>query len=397
MASKKILGIDNVSRTHAKTSTSRMSPGVRGESSIGTTSHRTNREVDPRNTYLALFFVFCFAFSVGALALLLVNDSEPANGTPARKTSLTPHGIINIATNGSFNATALAEHWPGEGTASAPYIISGYEITPDPTEDGIRISLTDCYFVISDCYVHGGKNGIMLTTVMNGVIMRNNCTDNSYDGMQLNGATDNIVLSNNCTSNELYGVRLSQYSNRNTVIQNNCSNNYDGIYIYSSSVNEILDNNCSNNSNDGISLTGSHYNNMTGNLASNNTRYAVAILSGTYNQIFNNRFLYNNGTNDAYDPATRVQARDDGFENAWNSTDHGNYWSDLTAPDDNHDGIVDYPDYEIEGIAGAKDYYPLANPSAPEIPEFGMTAVIPVFGLLLIVLESVRSRRRTGH
>ena len=393
MASKRTLGIDNVSRTHAKTSTYRMDPGIRGDSSKGRTSHRRSREVDPRNMYLALFFVFCFAFSAGALALLLANDDGQSNDPSARQVSLTPHGSIYIQGNMAFNSTAMTEGWPGDGSASAPYVISGYEITPAATEDGITIKLTDVYFIISGCYIHDGKNGILLSTVMNGVVTGNNCTNNSYDGIQLIGASDNIIISNNCTSNDLYGVRLYSSSNQNTVSQNNCSNNYDGIYVYSSSVNEIIDNNCSNNTHDGISLTGSHYNNMTGNLASNNTRYAVAVISGTYNQIYNNRFFFNNGTAGSYNPSAGVQARDDGSENVWNTSDKGNFWSDLTGPDGNGDGIVDSPDYEIEGTAGAKDYFPLASPSGPQIPEFGVAAMIPVVGLLLIVIESARARR----
>ena len=396
VANKKTLGTDTISRSHLRTPTPSIDQGVRREPTRITQSIRRSRAIDPRRFYLTLFSVFCIAFSAGALALLLANDGGQSNDTPARQISLTPHGSIRIQGNTSFNDTAMAEGWPGDGSASFPYIISGYEITPPPTEDGIRIELTDVHFIISDCYIHDGRTGILLSTVMNGVVTGNNCTNNSYDGIQLTGASDNIITSNNCTSNDLYGIRLYSYSNQNTISQNNCSDNYDGIYVYSSSVNEILDNNCSNNSNDGISLTGSHYNNMTGNLASNNTRYAVAVLSGTYNQIYSNRFLFNNGTAGSYNPAAGVQAYDDGLENAWNTSDRGNFWSDLTGPDANGDGIVDSQDYEIEGAAGAKDYFPLTSPSGPQIPEFG-AAVIPAVGLLLVVIESARTRRRAGH
>jgi nitrous oxidase accessory protein NosD len=79
------------------------------------------------------------------------------------------------------------------------------------------------------------------------------------------------------------------------------------------------------------------------------------------NIISNNTFVGNNGAGSTYNQS-HIQAYDDGINNSWNSTDgYGNYWSDWTTPDANHDGIVDQP-YTISGSAGAKDYHPLTTP-----------------------------------
>ena len=51
-------------------------------------------------------------------------------------------------------------------------------------------------------------------------------------------------------------------------------------------------------------------------------------------------------------------------KNRWNHSGIGNYWSDWTTPDQDTDGIVDFP-YNISGTAGAKDYFPLADPWIP--------------------------------
>jgi len=87
----------------------------------------------------------------------------------------------------------------------------------------------------------------------------------------------------------------------------------------------------------------------------------VNIQSGSNNRIWNNTFINNNGAGSVYNPSN-IQAYDAGTNNRWNSSGtlhgYGNWWSDLTAPDMNLDGIVDWS-YNLTGSAGAKDYCPL--------------------------------------
>jgi parallel beta-helix repeat protein len=149
-------------------------------------------------------------------------------------------------------------------------------------------------------------------------------------GIELGFSTGNTVR-NNAVSNSAYqGIALGLSSN-NTVIGNMISNNWYGLYLFSGSLNNLIINNTiSNNSGDGILLD---YSNS--------------------NQIYNNNFIGN-----------YVQARDDnGAGNVFNlaAPTGGNYWSDWTSPDSNHDGFVDNP----FNFGGGTDYLPRVRPAGP--------------------------------
>lgn len=67
--------------------------------------------------------------------------------------------------------------WPGNGSASAPFIIEGQTITSDMT--CISISGTSSYFIIRDCILTitvSYKKAMKLTNVVNGVIISNTVT-----------------------------------------------------------------------------------------------------------------------------------------------------------------------------------------------------------------------------
>jgi len=87
----------------------------------------------------------------------------------------------------------------------------------------------------------------------------------------------------------------------------------------------------------------------------------VKIESASNNHVWNNTLIGNNGTGSVYN-SSRHQAYDNGTNNMWNSSGSphgfGNYWGDWLAPDSDMNGIVDVP-LNVNGTAGAKDYYPL--------------------------------------
>jgi len=103
--------------------------------------------------------------------------------------------------------------------------------------------------------------------------------------------------------------------------------------------------------------------------------------------IWNNTFIGNNGAGETYDPG-HIQAFGYGW---WNSTDgYGNWWSDLTKPDANHDGIVDWS-YNL--TSGAKDYYPRTTLSSEPIPEFSMMPLV-VLAFMAVVVLAGETRRK---
>ena len=163
---------------------------------------------------------------------------------------------------------------------------------------------------------------------------------------------------------------MSQSKNVTVINNNLCDNDFHGVYLQSSK-------RC----------------NITQNLISDNLRYAVVLdYQSNNNHVWNNTFDSNNGVGSTYD-AARTQAADSGSNNRWNTSglvyNYGNYWSDLTAPDSDLDGIVDWS-YNLSGNVGAKDYYPLTI--GPVIPE------PPIF-ILMILMSAIFliARHRKKH
>lgn len=107
-----------------------------------------------------------------------------------------------------------------------------------------------------------------------------------------------------------------------------------------------------------------------------NIEYGLYIIEGSHsNHIYANSFVGNNGAGVQFN-GSHVQARDEGYDNYWNSSypQGGNHWSDWTAPDNysgpnqdipGRDGIVDDP-YPVGG--DVLDHYPLVLPSYPILP-----------------------------
>ena len=192
-----------------------------------------------------------------------------------------------------------------------------------------------------------------------GNTLNNNTCSHSQYGIVLRSSDSNTLSHNNCSSNVQSGMYLYM-SGSNNLNNNTCTADRYGIYLEVSSGNAISNNNCSSNVQSGMYLYSSGSNTMNDNTLRYNTRYGLQINSGSGNRIWNNTFTGNNGAGSVRDPA-HLQAYDAGASNHWNATGYGNYWSDWTTPDNNHDEIVDTP-YVLAGTSGARDEYPLANP-----------------------------------
>ena len=231
--------------------------------------------------------------------------------------------------------------------------------------------------------------GILIYTSSNNTLNNNCCSNDGY-GIWLYGSVGITLINNNCSGN-WNGIVL-WYSVSNALINNNCFDNYDGMYFDESSNNSLIGNNCSNNQN-GIFLASSSNNNNTlvWNQLCNNIGYGLIIYSGSFNTIWNNTFIGNSGSGSIYN-LSHIQAYDGTTNNCWNSTNgYGNFWSDWTTPDASLPwGIVDNP-YPIEGVTGAKDYYP--QTTAPIIPEPSILLLIPMM-LIAFLLISRRSRKK---
>ena len=320
---------------------------------------RLRKERKHSSEVLVLAMILIAVLMLGTTAGLIGqigNGKEPLPPeTPARipaRIAYTSHNPISITGNGGFtNASGVV--W-GNGTASDPYIIADWDITPS-TAEGILIQYTNAHLIIRNCYVHDGLSsvhtGIVLVNCVNGTLENNTCL-NDYIGIYLGSSSDNMLSNNTCSSNGYYGIYLESSSDNNTLVSNTCSSN--NWY--------------------GICLLESNYSEIAWNEIYDNALYGM-LIGFSINNIWNNTFVGNNGATDTYD-ASHVQACDEGTNNRWNSTDgYGNWWNDWQSPDNVRPyGIVDLP-YNISGSGGAKDNYPLTTPPAPK-PEYCTGSVI---------------------
>lgn len=350
----------------------------------------------PRTAMVILITALLFAASLSLIPNL---SSEIFPATVPARTAYISHVNIAIMNDAQFNSTNFPNNGvvSGNGTILNPYIISGWNINISGV-NGIQIWTATAYFIIRDCYIHGGGSdiyGIYLNNSRNGIlnnntisnyktglgggggirldyssnnsVANNTCLNNAY-GICLDHSNDNTVSNNTCSNDHLsnYGGVYLYYSDGNTISNNTCNANFDcGISLYASNFNAVSNNICSNNSADGIEIYGgaahsNTNNNLSWNQAWNNGQYGVRIYSdsGTNNSLWNNVFIDNNDVSSIFN-SSRTQAYDNGTNNWWNSSSGlGNFWSDLTTPDTDSDGIVDWS-YNLSGAAGAKDYFPL--------------------------------------
>jgi len=267
--------------------------------------------------------IYCFAIALGFILVLgsvvLVvdlddNDIESTEiiSEPERIGFLggTPHAPININGDDNFGNTALAEGWPGDGSAETPYIIESLDIDGGgaPGHD-ISISNTRVNFVIRDSNLTGiidwtGGSDIYLYNVTNGKLVNNTCSSDTLFGIWLY-YSDNNTLFNNTFTGSYAGIYLD-FSDSNVVSDNTCTSNSEGIRFEDSDSNVVSNNTCTSNIDIGINLD------ISSDL--NNIQWNVFVDSPANG--------YDLGTGNVFDY---------------------NYWSDYSGTDANGDGFGDIP------------------------------------------------------
>jgi len=319
------------------------------------------------------------------------NQREISNLKISERTEITTPIVINDLPSSPTNWTWAEDqgYCTGSGTLSDPYIISElFFNSPAVVQNQLVIEDSRKHFIIRNCEFKGHTNfaGIQLFNATNGVITENFMHPFTGALVWLLNASYNVIQNNNASGGYFFGIMIEGagegpggYTRRNIVSDNIITHNNDaGIYIFNSFVthNTISDNLIFNNT-IGIELgTLVNNNTITGNQIGNSLTIGLLINPiGQYNEIYENCF-YTNG----------LHAYDYGLHNSWDDGARGNYWDNYTGLDADDNGIGDIP-YNISGVAGSQDSFPLMSCPAPTSTPPG----IPGYDAFLLLFAGVSS------
>ncbi len=259
------------------------------------------------------------------LALRPSDSMLPApSGTPARILYI-PHSPISIAGNAEFTAANGVSG--GNGSASDPYIIRGWDIVAGVSDfAAVFISSTDAFFRLEDCNLtHSDGNAVQLDYVSNGILINNSCTEsingiglafsqsttiinntlsrNGFHGIFMSASSTCLIQGNDCSNNSFFGIWLG-VSNYNTISDNICSFHRtagfeinSGIYLDSSTGNILTNNTCNGNTWNGISLYVSHGNVLVDNQCLGNNLHGISLAASTGNALIRNNCSRNQAGN----------------------------------------------------------------------------------------------------
>ena len=258
--------------------------------------------------------------------------------------------IIN-SVNVTIEGLTLKNNWQGLLLANA----NNSRITDNNmTNNRWGILLWRSSFnTVSGNNINNEIGGLFLDLSDNNIVCENNIINNGYAGIRLWWSFNNIVSENNVANNEECGISLGgphDYPFYNSVFGNNVTNNEVGIELDYGLNNGIFTNNVKDNE-VGISLIGASNNSIFQNNISNNNRYGV-LLDSSRIYVINNRFYHNNFINNTQ----QMYYKTSSHANFWDNGVEGNYWSNYTGVDFDHDGIGDSW-HEIN--ENNTDHYPL--------------------------------------
>ncbi len=240
-----------------------------------------------------------------SLAVLLLSTALLASPMSVGTVSASTTGQISITGDAELASQAIVKGWPGDGTASNPYIISGITVSNPPNGLGIFVSGTSMFIVIENCTISGTTSYAVDITGSSNVTIRDSAMSSCFCAVF-------TYTSNNCTvaNNTIYSCQT-------------------GMLLISSSNIMVSGNTISDSLYDGIELCTSTSNTITGNEVSRSRDYGLYLSSGDGNTIYGNTFIDNNGAGTSYN-TEHPQTYDMG-RNTWAYGGQGNEWSDWSS------------------------------------------------------------------
>jgi len=239
----------------------------------------------------------------------------------------------------SFNQEGIKLYSSNDNTIDANQVVENV--------DGIRLDYSTDNLVSYNNATLNAYCGIHLDNSENSNVKKNVVTLNSIGIMQ--HASEHNVIEDNKVTNNGEGILLA-FSNCNVVEANEAvENGGNGIRLYNSSYNEVRYNNASIDDTGMVLETSSNNNTLVGNNIASNYNGILLGYSSNNNSIYHNNLLHNT-VQVVHVAGLCVNVWDDDYPSG------GNYWSNYTGVDSDHDGIGDTT-HEID--ADNIDNYPL--------------------------------------
>lgn len=180
------------------------------------------------------------------------------------------------------------------------------------------------------------KSGYQNVKILNSRIIQN-----AY-GIKLDGARDILIIRNNLINNS-FGID-ALHSLNVSIRENVLTNHFSGITLYNST-NSVVSGNTILNNNFGIYISYSNDNTFRMNTITLSNFTGIFLGQSNNNVFFHNNVVENVEQTNSYNQV-----------NIWDNGAEGNYWSDYSGVDINHDGIGGSW-HEID--QNNTDYYPL--------------------------------------
>jgi len=279
--------------------------------------------------------------------------------------------VLSYSSNNTVTGNTASNGYEGIRLTESSYNNITGNVASNNNDDGIHLEDSSNNSISGNNITGNSQNGIYLYYSSDNKILSNTFSSNLGSGIFLYYSSDNTILKNMDFSDSMYGIVLWSHSRRNIVSENILSLSHRGITMGYSDDNRILNNTVSR-TDLGIEMQQICRNSIiANNMVSESNECGIYIESENeetrYNAIVGNNIMHSlvgiritrlSGNviyhNNFVDNTNQTSVSNS--TNIWDDGVEGNYWSNYTGVDLNHDGIGDTP-HVID--ANNTDNYPL--------------------------------------